>query len=407
MCQTRREASCIKHEVEDGDRLTTTLQGQAISDGDSSAIDLQDRRTPPIKLWAAVGLGFFALTAYIFAAWVISGDATPTPRGPTPVSDAYMTLIHGWEVLNVIVLALILWLVLIRPWKRTGRITLDGMFCVVFALLIWQDPLSNYFQTSVTYSALQTNFGSWVMHIPGWYAPKGNLYGWPIVWGPCAYVYFLLASIHAGGFIMRKAKQRWPQATRLQLVLLCYFTLAIADLVGEIVWVRLGLYTFIGPPYRSLTLFYGHWYQFPLYETFFFALPLTAWACLRHFRNDKGQTFVERGVESLRVSDRQKSALRFFALLGVCNVIFLGLYNVPMQWFGVRTTAPVEDILDRSYIMNGVCGQGTSFACPGADIPIPRPGSQVVDPSGRLVEPDAPAPCPDGTQAEDEGSCDQ
>jgi hypothetical protein len=347
----------------------------------------EDRRTPPIKLWAAVGTGFLALTGYIFAAWIISGDATPTPRGPTPVSNNYQALIYGWEALNVVVLALILWFVLIRPWRRARALTLDGMFCLVFLLLIWQDPLSNYLQTAVTYTALQTNLGSWVMHIPGWYAPRGNLYGWPIVWGPCAYVYFLLGSVHAGGLLMRRAKRWRPQLTRLQLVLFCYFTMAIVDLGAELIWVRLGLYTFIGPPYKALTIGYGHYYQFPVYETFFFSIPLTAWTCLRHFRNDKGQTFVERGLENLKGSPRQKSALRFLALLGVCNVIYLGLYNVPMQWFGVRTKAPVPDVLNRSYILNGICGPGTTFSCPGGDIPIPRPGSRHVDPTGRLVGP--------------------
>jgi hypothetical protein len=186
---------------------------------------------------------------------------------------------------------------------------------------------------------------------------------------------------------MRKAKQRWPQLTRFHLVLLCYFTMAIVDLGAELVWVRLGGYTFIGPPYKALTIGYGHYYQFPLYETFFLALPLTAITCFRFYRNDKGETIAERGLESLRVSPRLRSALRFFAILGIINVIYLGLYNIPMQWFGVRTSAPVPDVLNRSYIMDGICGPGTTYACPGPDVPIPRPNSKHVDLNGHLVGP--------------------
>jgi hypothetical protein len=136
-----------------------------------------------------------------------------------------------------------------------------------------------------------------------------------------------------------------------------------------------------------LTLFYGHYYQFPIYETLLLSLPMTAVTCLRYFKNDRGQTLVERGLHDVGGSGLKRTAIRFLALVAATNVIFLGLYNIPMQWFAMRTTAPVQDIVDRSYLLNGICGPGTTYACPGKDIPIPRPESAHVDPQGQLVKP--------------------
>jgi hypothetical protein len=346
-----------------------------------------ERRTPPVKVWALVGLAFLLFEAYLMIAWVASGDAKPSPRGPTPISATYQTVIYVWEIANVIACVLFLYHFLVKPWRREHRVTLDGLLCVAFLLLFWQDPLSNYYQTAVTYNAAQTNFGSWVMHIPGWNAPLGNQLGWPIVWGPPAYLYFWMLSVIAGGWIMTRAKRRWPRLTRLQIIVICYFTMAVVDLIGELIWVRLGLYTFIGPPWESLTLFYGHYYQFPIYETLLLSLPMTAVTCLRYFKNDRGQTLVERGLHDVGGSGLKRTAIRFLALVAATNVIFLGLYNIPMQWFAMRTTAPVQDIVDRSYLLNGICGPGTTYACPGKDIPIPRPESAHVDPQGQLVKP--------------------
>lgn len=354
---------------------------------DLQQANLTPRRTPPVVLWAAVGIAFLALQTYIYSAWIGSGDATPTSERGGHVSDGYRTFVTVWEIGNVIVGLLLLYFVVYRPWRRNGRMSLDGILSLVFLTLVWQDPISDYMQTAVTYTSVQTNLGSWATHIPGWYSPHAEQYGWPIAWGPPAYMYFWLASVVAGGILMQKTRQRWPRASRLELIIVCYFTMAIVDLIGELIWVRSGLYTFIGPAYPKLTMFYGHYYQFPIYETMMLCLPMTAITCLRFFKNDRGQTLVERGSETLTLSAGKVTFVRFLALVGICNVIYLGMYNLPMQWFGVRTTAPVEDVLNRPELLNGVCGPGTDMACPGPNVPLPRPGAGYVNNEGVLVTP--------------------
>jgi hypothetical protein len=135
-----------------------------------------------------------------------------------------------------------------------------------------------------------------------------------------------------------------------------------------------------------LTLFSGHFYQFPVYETFVFSFPMTAFTCLRYFRNDRGETFVERGLHEVRGSESKRTAIRFLALFGATNVLLLGLYNIPINYFGLHVGSPAKDVVNRSYLMDGICGPGTTYACPGKDIPIPRRGTFHVDPQGHLVQ---------------------
>ena len=51
---------------------------------------------------------------------------------------------------------------------------------------------------------------------------------------------------------------------------------------------------------------------------------------LLYFRNDRGQTLVERGVETIKVGKAGSIALRFAAMAAMCAVIYMVTYNVPV-----------------------------------------------------------------------------
>jgi hypothetical protein len=67
--------------------------------------------------------------------------------------------------------------------------------------------------------------------------------------------------------------------------------------------------------------------------------------------------------------------------------MLLGFYNIPVNYFGMHVESPAPDVVNRSYLMDGICGPGTTYACPGKDVPIPTRESAHVDPQGQLVEP--------------------
>ena len=341
-------------------------------------------KSKPVVLWAYLGAAFLVLEAYIVAAWILSGDATRTPTGTTPLPGWMKATTHGWEIGGLVVLAIFIHGVVIRPWRREGHITLDGMLTFVCLSLYWQDPLVNYTQTFATYNAAFINFGSWGPHIPGWLSPNGNLFAEPVFWTAPVYVYLMFGGVILAGWVMRKAHERWPRSSRLRLFLVAWAFLAGMDLLWEPLFMRLGFFSY-GSSIRWLTLNHGHYYQFPVYESLLFGACWATWATLRYFRDDKGRTMVERGADDLRTSPKRQTLTRYLALTGAFNAIYLAVYCIPFQIFPLHADAWPADIQNRSYLTNGLCGPNTSYACPGQQVPIPRPDSARVGPTGDLV----------------------
>lgn len=185
---------------------------------------------------------------------------------------------------------------------------------------------------------------------------------------------------------MKKVKQRWPTLTRLKMVSVCLVMAWIGDLLIESVWLRSGIYIFQGVPTPSwFTLFDGKYYQFPLVEPFFMGTIWAAFACLRYFKNDKGQSIAERGVDQLKVSQRRKTWLSLLAVIGACNLVAIVFGNIPMISVSTHTRAWPDDVINRSYFLNGLCGPGTEYACPGRKVPMPHGPSAHVGPDGKLV----------------------
>ena len=343
----------------------------------------EPRRIKPITWWAAIGGAVLALQVYVFSAWIISGDATRTDPGPSPLPTWMHWSIRLQETAGVIALVAILFFVVYRPWRRDGRISLDGMLVFCFLGVWWQDPLINYSQAVATYNTHLINFGSWTSKIPGWNTPNGHVFPEPVVWTSTCYMTAVWGAVVISNIIMRKAKERWPRLGVAGLVGICLGFFIVFDLAIELVWVRTGIYFYPGA-IRSLSFFPGTYYQFPAYEVLLFGVTWGRWGCMRYFRDDKGRTLAERGVDDLRATPKQKSWLRFLALLGMLNVLYLWC-NVGWQFFGLRSDAWPKSVTTKSYMLDQLCGPGTNYACSGPSVPIPRRGSDHLDSNGQLV----------------------
>lgn len=117
------------------------------------------------------------------------------------------------------------------------------------------------------------------------------------------------------------------------------------------------------------------------------SLWFTVLGAFRYFRNDKGQTFAERGAEKLtKATPTRRAGLRVLAVIGACNALTLAYY-VPTYWLAIHSDEWPADITSRSYYTH-VCGNGTDTACPSQKIPIPvGPKSARVTPQGSLLTP--------------------
>lgn len=256
---------------------------------------------------------------------------------------------------------------------------------------IWQDPLVNFMGPYFTYNSWMLNMGSWMDKVPGVVWPSGNMLAEPILLNSTVYIWCLFGVVLLGNAFMRYIKRRQPTIGKLGLLVWCFAFMCAVDLFAELTMMRLGFWSYVNT-ISWLTVFPNEYYRFPIYECVVWSFTWTALAALRYFKNDKGQTLGERGVERVRCTPKQQGWLRFLGVFGAVNFIWLFVYTIPMQYFHVNADAPPKAIQERSYFISGICGEGTAHSCGGQGVPIPRRSSPSVDPEGRLQPGDTPPP---------------
>jgi hypothetical protein len=352
--------------------------------GADRAMAVEERKLRPILAWALVGAMFLALQVYVYTKWITGPNFGETNTGPDAVPQYMKVLITVQLPLGFILLGAFGWHFLIKPWRRDGRPSFDGLMVVGWMSMYWMDGLCNYYAPLFTYNSYVPNSGSWFSDVPGWMSPNGgNLAEPPLLVVPL-YVYGFMAGVFFANFVMRRSKRQWPQIGKFGLIMVAWVTLMVFDLVIETAWMRTGLYAWPGA-IKGLTLWYGKWYQFPIYESVVWGAGWAAFASWRYFRNDRGDSVAERGIERVKLSSGKKTALRFLAIMGMTQSIFLVFYCIPIQFFATKASTPPPAFQQRSYFMDEICGKGTDYACPGARIPLAHRNSAHLRPDGTLA----------------------
>jgi hypothetical protein len=269
-----------------------------------------------------------------------------------------------WQPAGILAALFCLYWYLVRPWLRERTVTTDGLLVAAFATLWFEDPLSAYYGHWFTYNANLVNMGSWVHDVPGWVSPgsPGRMLVEPILVIPFVYVYFIMIGVLFGCWVMRRTEARRPGISTAQLIGVCFCAMALFDLVAEgLIWLPLGFWEYPG---GIGLLFPGTYHKFPLNEMLTIAATFTGIACLRYFRDDKGRTVVERGLDRLKVGSRRQTVFRFLALaFAVHAILFVG-YNVPNSFVGAHSRPWPQAIQKRSYLTDYLCGPQTHSACP-------------------------------------------
>jgi hypothetical protein len=207
----------------------------------------------------------------------------------------------------------------------------------------------------------------------------------PLLMIPFVYVYFIMIGVLVGCWAMRRAEERWRLST-LQLLGVCFLTMALLDVIGEgLIFLPLGFWEYPG---GYGMLFPSTYHKYPVNEMLTIAAIFTALCALRYFKDDRGQTLVERGLDRLTVRARWRHPMRFLAIAGAVHLILILGYNLPNSWIGAHSRPWPADLQKRSYLTDGVCGAGTTIACPGPGIPLFRGNATAhLDPNGQLVVP--------------------
>lgn len=353
------------------------------------AEQVQERRITPVKWWAAFGVAILAVQVWAYAQWFASGDVGPSPAGPTKIPESQIFWARFWEVFGVTGAVLAIWFFIVRPWRRTGHMSTDGMLVVAFfQLWSFQDAFCNYTVNQFQYNAVFVDVGSWYSYIPGWMAPNSSNLAEPILFVGGLYVWLFACGLILINSAMRWAKRRRPRMGKLGLFGVAFAIAAFLDFVFEALWLHQGLYSY-GAHINEVTLWPSKQYAFPIYEAVLWGITWGAFAMVRYARDDRGDMVVERGLGTLRAGKKGKQLVRFLALIGMVNAGMLLLYNIPYQPIGLWGDSIPKDVTEKSYLTTGVCGIGTTYACtPNASLPFAVKESQArFSPTGKVVAP--------------------
>ena len=344
----------------------------------------------PVRMWAIAGGAILAFQLYIWIRWMTGPYFERVPAGPSDPPTLMKVVLLTWTAVIVLGLPVGIYYFIVRPWRRERRITLDGMLLVACGLLFFQDPLLNYLNTWSTYNSWMFNRGSWVQHIPGWvsYGEPGRMMAEPLLMNAPGYSYGVLLCTILGCWVMRRAKSRWPNISNAGLIGVLIVWTFFFDLVMEGLFLMpMGLYIYPGA-IRSLSINAGTYYQWPVYEGLMWGCVQAGLCALRYFTDDRGRTFVERGLERVQGGFAKQQLTRFLAIFAACSMFFFVFYNIPAQWFAMHQDPWPADIVKRSYFLMGICGDGTDRLCPDPALPVPGENSGYINPDGKLVLPD-------------------
>lgn len=326
-------------------------------------------RFTTVQRWAAAGVALLLLQGYLYSRWIaglLGGDIHSVGTGSTPVPAWMRAAVWGHVAVGFVAVPVLLYWQVVRPWRRDRRVTSDGLLMLACTTAFWQDLLSNAFRYNVVYNAAWPNLGAWYGFLPGWQTPRGNAQAEAMIFFLPMYIACMFGFTTFGCGAMRRYERRHPAARRLTLFLVAWATMALVDFVLEVGWVRIGLYSYAGA-WKPVTLFFGHYYQFPLTVPVVWGFGWALFSSLRFFRDPGGGTVVERGLDAA-ASGRRTVAVRFLALCAAANLILFtySLLTWPVAQASGRWPA---DVTNRSYLVGGLCGRAAEYTCPRPEGP--------------------------------------
>jgi hypothetical protein len=342
----------------------------------ADAVPLTGKAILPVKFFFGLGLVILAVFTNTIVQWILSDDFKPAPVGTDEIPKLTLILVRNTEAFFAIVSVYFLWRLLFKPWIRDKRISWDGMIMLALLTMWVQDPMCNYFNFTFSYNAYFINMGSWTMHLPGWQSPRQGNLPEPIFMMGGVYLWWTTLNVIAFSWALRRMRVWLPQLSTMGHIPIAFFVVCVLDWILEIPCVWLGIFAYPGAPAWA-TWWAGEPHQFPIYETVFMNFNYMSIGLLRFYRDDKGESWAERGISEFKFSERTKSFMRWVALVGYCNLSYFIVYFMPYNWMAMQAdTFPAYP----SYMRYEICGQGTPYACPSREVPIPSRHSLAIPP---------------------------
>ena len=90
------------------------------------------------------------------------------------------------------------------------------------------------------------------------------------------------------------------------------------------------------------------------------------------------------GIDKVKAGNKTKILIRFLALTAVAHCIYFFCYNVFAVHVGLNQNEWPQRVQERSYFLNGVCGEPNNRLCYGTGNPNNRENSAYVGSDGKL-----------------------
>ena len=351
------------------------------------------------KFWIVMGAFWLAVFLYCMIAWVTGPDFKPVTFGRDKAPHDYVMFIRGLEVFMVALTAWIFYNFILKPLLRDGKFSFDGLFFLACFTLVVQEPWHAWIRPTLLYNDIFINYGSWLGYLPV-SNPMAYKTPLPIAFAGLGYFWIYGLPAYCGSRLMSRAKARNPALTPVSMAITTFLGFCVFDFLIESFIHRAGLFIFPST-IPSLTLFAGTPHQFPVYEIVAWAGTYTVGACFHFFRNDKGETWADRNLDSVGLVDRGgrlRTFARWLTMIGVLQIGILCTYNIPYMFWSLHGDKFTVTEESHPWLTAGLCGPSTPYDCPGPGVPFARLDSptnriyaQIAAPTAATLQPETTA----------------
>lgn len=311
---------------------------------------------------ALVGLPILFLQTWTVVAW-LADDAHQVTASRTPYSLNWWAA-RGYEALALLVFVVVAFVV-VRRCVRERRLTFDAILLSCGMTIWWSDLGINAFGPAYLMSSNWVNLNNPLGHLPGMVNPDIGSAPDPILFTIPLESGGILLGVWLICWIAGRIRQRRPDISTAKLVLALFAIGLALDLILEVPLVALGLWSYPAPSWMSLGFAHGG-LRYPAAEWLSGGMVFLFFGLLRLFKDDRGHTIVERGLDHLPPARR--TATTVLATYAVTQLIAWG----PPTWIDLAYV-PYEQpwVHTPGYVLNDACDApgvtGTRYGpCPGS-----------------------------------------
>jgi hypothetical protein len=160
-------ADSVAHTRQGGELTMVVSESALDGTGVAGARTGQLARTGSATVWAAIAVFWLIIAIQALVRWVFSPDFGPAPLiGPDRMPTWNLVGLRVFEGLSLALLMGLVWFCVVVPWRRTGRLSLDGKFVIGAMAAFVADAFLNSYTYLFAWNADNVNLGVWTAFLP-------------------------------------------------------------------------------------------------------------------------------------------------------------------------------------------------------------------------------------------------